>query len=617
MRIPYLQRIKEGIIIFDGAMGTLLYEKGFFVNRCYEELNLRNPDVIKEIHARYIEAGAEVLESNTFGANEWKLNQFGHDQDLEDINRQAVRLAREVAGDDNYVAGAVGPIGQSLEPIGRLKKSRAKEIFSRQLTVLLQEDIDLILFETFKDINELLLAIEVCREMDKNIPIQAQFTFFPQNYAKNSKRVQHMMKKLDLESGANVIGINCSIGPADTLDIMLQVTGIVNKPLAVMPNAGYPKEVEGRLLYLATPEYFATYGRRFIEIGVSVIGGCCGTTPAHIKEISRSLTSHDINKTRPEITYKKEEIEKKPQVPLEDRSQLGKALVNSSWINLVELVPPLGVSLKKTLEKAKTLKEYGITAINLPDGPRASARVSGLITAIELERESGIETVIHYCCRDRNLIGMQSDLLGAHVAGIRNLLIVTGDPPKLGGYTDATGVFDIDSIGLTSFTRNLNQGIDMGGNPLSSPTAFTLGVGANPTMLDIETEIERTYKKKEAGADYVITQPVFDVEKLLYFLDRVKETELPVIAGIWPLYSYKNAQFLNNEIPGVDIPEHIMKKMEKARDKGEGIQFGIETAIDIVKKIHKNIQGIQLSPPFGNLGIATRMLDEIKEKVLV
>ena len=613
MRIPYLERLKKGILLFDGAMGTLLYSRGVFLNRCYEETVITQSSLVKQIHRDYINAGAQAIETNSFGANPIKLGGYGLAESTEEINRTSVKIAREVAGDDIYVAGSVGPLGVSIEPVGRLSGEDAAAAFREQLSALLSEDVDLILFETFKDVNELILAASVCRELSQDIPIQAQFTVNPGVSREHMDTIIRRAVELDNETSIDVIGLNCSVGPADMFDMFMQIKDKVHKPISIMPNAGFPREVDGRLMYLASPEYFAEYAKQFLEAGLSVLGGCCGTGPEHIRKMAGAVLAIDSGRRSSAIITSIEEEETlKEAVPIEKRSRLGHALKAGEWITSVELVPPLSSDLSVVVEKAKVLYRNNVGCINIPDGPRASSRISPMITAIEIERLAKIETILHYCCRDRNIIGMQSDLLGAHAAGLRNLLIITGDPPKTGSHIQVSGVFDVDSIGLTSLANRLNHGVDIGNTALKETTAFVLGVGANPASPDFNREVERTFKKKEAGAEYVITQPVFDIEQLFKFLKAIEDTHLPVIAGVWPLASYRNALFLNNEVPGVTIPESIMNRMEhtSSESKEVGRDEGIKIARKIIKELRPAVHGIQVSPPFGNINTALRVIEE-------
>ncbi len=608
MRKNYLERIKENIILFDGAMGTMLYSEGITLSSCFEEVCLSNPELVKEIHRKYIASGAQVIETNSFGANPVKLKSYQLEDRVEDINRTAARLAREVAGDDIYVAGSVGPLGERLAPFGKIKKKEAEDAFERQIRALLKEDIDLLIFETFRDIDELIMAVRTAERINPDIPVQAQFSMGPLNLEEYKKEAPGAARRLNRESGVDIIGINCAVGPDHLLEILMAVRPHVGKPVSVMPNAGLPREIDNRNMYLASPAYFGNYALKFYEAGASVIGGCCGTTPEHIKKAAQMVLSIDTGFRKGLVENIESDVVAKEVVPLEKRSILGKALAEGEWISTVELVPPMGTDLSGITEKSATLKNNGIMCINLPDGPRASARVSVLITALEIERNAGIETVLHVCCRDKNLIGIQAELLGAQAAGVRNLLLITGDPPKVGNYPDVTGVFDVDSIGLISLASRLNKGIDLGGNELPSPTSFVIGAGANPLSTGLEREIERAYEKVEAGADFFITQPVFDPEQLLYFIEKIKKTKIPVIAGIWPLASYRNALFLNNEVPGVSIPEKIMKRMEKAETKEEASRTGILIAREIMEEVRPYVSGVQVSPPFGRIQSAIDLI---------
>ena len=609
MRRPYLERLKTGVVLFDSAMGTMLYDKGVFINRCFEEINLTNPQMVGEIHAANVDAGAQVLTTNSFGANPIKLKGYNLADQTEEINQKAVEIARQFAGEELYVAGSVGPLGQRLEPIGKISPEEAEKAFTRQMKALLSANVDLLLLETFKDLDELLLAARTARKLDAHIPIQAQISFSHGNDGRILGDIHEVIRRLDRESAIDVIGSNCGIGPAPMLDVLLAMRQETRKPLSIIPDAGIPKEVDGRQLYLASPDYFAEYAMRFQEAGAGAIGGCCGTTPEHIRKMGRAVLN--LASGRKNLLLEAETVKAVTQdeVPLADRSKLGRALAEKKWISTIELIPPMGADLSKILEKTAALKAGGVETVNLPDGPRASSRISALITALELERQVGVETILHICCRDRNLLAMQGDLLGAQAAGLRNMLLITGDPPKVGNYPDVTGVFDVDSVGLLHLGRRLNRGTDLGGNPLPGVTSLVLGAGANPASPVLDQEIERAYEKAEAGAEFFITQPVFDVEALLSFLHKIKGTKVPVLVGVWPLASYRNALFLNNEVPGVVIPDEIMRRMEKPSDKEEARQEGIRIAREIIEAVRSEVAGVQVSPPFGNVNTA---LDVIK-----
>ncbi len=599
MKTDYLRRLSEGVLLFDGAMGTMLYEKGIFINRCFEEACLTNPEFVSEIHKSYIDAGAQAITTNSFGANTVKLSEYGLADRVREINRAAVQLAREAAGDDIYVAGSIGPLGQRMEPIGKLKRAAAEKAFLSQAGALLEGGVDIILLETFKDVEELLFAAETISRKWPEIPLQAQFSIGPIGLDEYRREVPPIVRRLSAMEGVDVVGANCAVGPAETLEILMAMRGETGKPISVMPNAGFPREVDGRQIYLASPDYFSEYAKRYLEAGASVIGGCCGTTYEHIRKMARAVLNLDSGSRRIEIPRACEEAEPSEPMSLCARSGLGQALAEGRWITTIELVPPLGSDLSGITAKAAELKKGGITCVNIPDGPRASSRISALVTAFEIQRVSGVETILHVCCRDMNLIAVQAQLLGAQELGLRNMLFITGDPPKVGNYPDVTGVFDVDSIGLLSLASRLNRGIDLGGNPISAPTSFVVGAGINPVSPVLDREIERARKKAEAGAEFFISQPVFDAEQLLSFIEKIKDTGVPVIAGIWPFASYRNALFLSNEVPGVVIPRDVMARMKRHETREGAREEGIIIAREIVEQVRGSVRGIQVSPPFG------------------
>ncbi|MBN2651990.1 MAG: bifunctional homocysteine S-methyltransferase/methylenetetrahydrofolate reductase [Spirochaetales bacterium] len=605
----YLDLIKKNIVLFDGAMGTRLYEKGVFINRCFEEVNLTDPALVEAVHTEMVEAGAQVITTNSFGANFLKLKGYNLSDSVEAINAAAVRIAKKAIGDaDILIAGSVGPLGVRIEPFGKLSAHEAERYYAQQIGALVSAGVDLILLETFSNIDELLLAARTVKSIDAAVPVQAQFSLRPYDEKGWLSTALEYATKLDADANVDVVGANCIIGPADMLDLLEFVRPKIKKPFSVMPNAGFPKEVDGRQIYLASPDYFAEYALKFMHGGASVIGGCCGTSAEHIEKMGKAVLSLNKSHTAIKIHDHEEGVVEKQEVELEKRSAFGAALKAGDWITSIELVPPVGVDFSGIIEKSKQLIGKGITCINIPDGPRASSRISALMTSIEIQRATGIETMPHICSRDRNLIGIQSDMLAAQASGIRNILFITGDPPKVGNYPDVTGVFDVDSIGMLSLARNLNHGLDFGGKSIPGQTTFVKGSGADPASLFREKEIERSFKKAEAGAEFFFTQPVFDVESLVKFLEEIKGTNVPVIAGVWPLASYRNALFMNNEVPGVSVPDHIMKRMEKAGSKEEARLEGIAIAREIVEQIRPYVRGIQVSPPFGNIDTALRVL---------
>jgi methionine synthase / methylenetetrahydrofolate reductase(NADPH) len=613
----------DTIHVFDGAMGTMLYAKGVYINRCYDELNLSNPDLVREIHSEYLRAGADIIETNTFGATANKLSQYGLDTNLEEINVLAARIAREAAGDEAYVAGAIGPLGLRIEPYGPTSFDEARDLFKAQASALLTGGVDLFLLETFSDISEIEQAIRAVRELS-DLPIVAQMTIMTDGNTTYGTTPETFTARLD-EWGADVIGLNCGVGPAIILSALEKMRPLTSRKLSAQPNAGLPRDVQGRQFYMCSPEYMSKFAKRLIQSGAKFIGGCCGTTPAHIKLISDAVRAASPRAQRvvmgsgalahiQEITPADIKV-----VPAEERSRWGHKIANGEFVTSVEVLPPKGVDAQKTLDSIRLLKDAGVDGVNIPDGARAQSRMSALATAVLVEQQIGIESVLHYCCRDRNLLGMMSDLLGASALGIRNLLLITGDPPKMGPYPDATAVFDIDAIGLTNMVNKLNHGLDIGDNPIGQPTAFCIGVGVNPGAINPEEELRRFEYKVEAGAQYAITQPVFDTDQLRDFIKSVEHVRIPIIAGIWPLVSYRNAEFLHNEVPGVRVTPAIMERMREASaiSKDAGRDEGLKIARESLLEVRDLIQGVQVSAPFGNVKYALEVfgaLDEFAEK---
>ena len=610
----------DHVTVFDGAMGTQLYAKGVYINRSYDELNLTNPDLVRAVHEEYVRAGAEVIETNTFTATAHKLQQYGLEGRLREINATAARLAREAAGGSCYVAGAMGPLGLRIEPYGPTSFDEAKELFKQQAEALLEGGVDLFVLETFSDVSEVRQAIRAVRELS-DLPIIAQMTISLDGNTSFGTTPEVFTARLD-EWGADIIGLNCGVGPVTVLTAVEKMRLITAKKLSAQPNAGLPRDVQGRQFYMCSPEYMAKYAKRLIQAGVRFIGGCCGTTPAHIKLISDAV--RPLSPRHTGITGKLagaaarvEEIKEEeiPVTPLEDRSNWGRRLARGEFLTTVEVLPPKGCDATKTLASIKLLKEAGVNAVNIPDGPRAQTRMSAQATAVLVEREIGLESVLHYCCRDRNLLGMMSDLLGAAALGLRNLLLITGDPPKMGPYPDATAVFDIDSIGLTNMVNKLNHGLDLGNNPTGTPTSFCIGVGVNPGAVNLDEEIKRFEWKVEAGAEFAITQPVFDTEQLRDFLRRIEHVRVPVVAGIWPLVSYRNAEFLHNEVPGVRVTPSIMERMRLASEKGKDAarDEGLAIARELLLDVRDVIQGVQVSAPFNNVRYALEVFQALPE----
>lgn len=611
-RTAFLSRISEGVLIGDGAMGTMLYQHGVFLNRCFDELNVTDPTLVQGIHSGYVDVGADFIETNTFGANQVKLLPYGFADDVEKINRAAVGLARAAAGQAVLVGGAMGPLGCELTEFGPMGPERAGQVFSEQATALVEAGVDFLILETFSNTDELLVALDAVAALG-DIPIVAQMTVNERSETIYGEQVDQAMGRIARHEAVTVIGLNCAVGPSSMLGSLERVRTITDKPVSVQPNAGMPRSVEGRQLYMCTPEYMAEYAKRFFEKGARIIGGCCGTTPDHIREIARAVRSVDraVARTTASVMVARDRAraaEPLQAAPLEGKSHFGAKLAAREEVTAIELTPPRGVDMTTVLDKARQCSDAGIDAINIPDGPRASSRLSPMVTAARIQREAGMETILHFCCRDRNLIGMQSDILGASAIGLKNLLIITGDPPKLGDYPDATAVFDMDSIALTNVVQNLNRGLDIGGNRIEPPTALTIGVGANPVAADWDREVERFRQKVAAGAEYAITQPVFDADSLFRFLDAIEGLRIPIVAGIWPFTSFKNAEFMANEVPGVVVPRTLLDRMSRATSKEQGLALGVEIARELVAKVGGSVAGFAVSAPFGNVRTALAVL---------
>ena len=578
-------------------MGTMLYGKGIFLNRSFDELNLTQPDLVAEVHQAYVRAGADVIETNTFGANRIKLGAFALADKVQAINFQGARIARHAAREHAYVAGAIGPLGIRIEPWGKTGVEEAEEYFREQARALHEGGVDLFVLETFRDLNEIKAAIRAIRSVCAS-PIVAQVTTEEDGNTLDGVAPERFVPELQGE-GADIVGLNCSVGPAAMLETIERMAQVATVKLSAQPNAGSPREVEGRNIYLCSPEYMASYARRFINNGVRLVGGCCGTTPDHIRQIKaavRALAPAAPAREKPPAPARP--VPRVEVVPRPQKSRMANNLSRGAFTVSVELVPPRGYDAQKLVDQARQLRIHGVDLVNVPDGPRASARMSALAASVIVQQQAGIEPILHYACRDRNLLGMQSDLLGAHSMGIRNVLLITGDPPFAGDYPDATAVFDVDSIGLTNMVARLNQGLDIGGQPIGAPTGFHIGVAINPSALDLEHEHRRFQYKVEAGAEFVITQPIFDVAPLLGFLGRSRMS-LPVLASITPLESLRHAEFMANEVPGVSVPEPVVARMRRAESAGRAAAEGLAIAAEVAAELRAHVQGIQISTATG------------------
>ncbi len=606
-------------VLADGAMGTVLYARGIFINRCYDDLNLSDPGLILSIHEEYLQSGAEILETNTFGANSFRLARHGLAGKVAEINAAGVRLARQAVehlkdkqAGDAWVAGSVGPLGVRLEPLGKTGLDEARAAFAEQISALAGAGVDLLIIETMPALNEAQQALIAAREMAPDLPVLVMVTVDDESNCLDGSSPEQAAARLT-EWGAGAIGVNCSTGPATVLTAIEAMRKATTLPLAAMPNAGMPRAVEGRNIYLCSPEYMASFARKAIAAGAQFVGGCCGTTPNHIRAMRSAMRAIDAQ-TRVEGSGPAVEISTEtPPAPLGQRSRIGALVEQGTFVTLVEIVSPKGIDCTKEIEGARLLAGLGVHAINVPDSPRASARMSAQSLCIQIQQHTGIETVLHYTCRDRNILSIQSDLLGASSIGLKNILCLTGDPPKLGNYPDATAVFDVDAIGLVNIVRRLNHGLDIGSNSIGASTNLTIGVAANPGVPDIENELRRFKYKVEAGAEYAITQPVFDLRLLESFLERIKDYRIPVIAGIWPLTSLRNAEFMKNDLR-VSMPEEIMLRMAQCDTPDAARREGVLIAQEMLEAVRPFVQGVQVSAPFGRYAIAAEVIASVLPK---
>src|ERR1700730_4793676 len=615
MAADLLTRIKQSPVLCDGAMGTLLYAKGVFINRCYDELNLSQPDLIRAIHHEYLQSGAEIVETNTFGANAFRLARHSIADKVPDMNRMGARLAREAGKSfDVWVAGSVGPLGTRIEPLGKTSFEEARRAFREQIEALAEGGIDLLMLETFGYLEELHQAMLAAKDVGAKLPLVVQVTIDEDGNCLDGSDPATFAPRLE-DWGADVIGCNCSVGPVAMLDAIERVRALTSLPLAAQPNAGIPRSVEGRNIYLCSPEYMASYTRKFVAAGVQLIGGCCGTTPDHIRAMKSALRVREARGKTAVTEAIHSGVAPSPpaSIPMAERSRLGARIAAGEFVTMVEIVPPKGIDIRKEIEGAKFVKSVGVDGVNIPDSPRASARMSNQALALLMQQEVGIEAILHYTCRDRNVLGIQSDLLGAAATGIRNLICITGDPPKMGNYPDATAVFDVDAIGLVNIVHNLNRGLDIGANPIGAGTSFVIGVGANPGLPNLDEEIKRFEYKVEAGAEYVVTQPVFDLNLLENFLKRIEHCRIPLVAGIWPLVSARNAEFMKNELR-VSVPDEILNRMTNAATPEAAREEGVAIAREMLAALRDRVQGAQISAPQGRYSSAVDVLEALGSK---
>jgi methionine synthase / methylenetetrahydrofolate reductase(NADPH) len=610
---PFLEAVDSRVLVCDGAMGTMLYAKGVFINKSFDALNLTQPDLVADVHADYIRAGADIIETNTFGANRIKLGSFGLADKLEAINVEGARIARRAvaAGGTAYVAGAIGPLGIRIEPWGKTGIDEAREYFREQAQALADGGVDLFILETFRDVNEIGAAIDAVRAVS-SLPIVAQMTTEEDGHTLDGTPPEKFAPELE-RRGATILGVNCAVGPAPMLETIERMSAVTKLHLSAQPNAGKPRDIEGRNIYLCSPEYMASYARRFILHNVRIVGGCCGTTPEHIRQIKTAVRGLTPTAARPAAAIPHAApVMTMPPVDRARKSRLAHAMTRGRFVVAVELLPPRGYQTDAVIERARTLKIRGVDVINIPDGQRAGARISALSMAVLIEQQAGIETLLHYACRDRNLLGIQSDLLGAHAMGLRNLLLITGDPGRVGDYPDATAVFDVDSIGLTNVVTRLNHGCDVGGQAIGAPTAFHVGVSVNPAASNLDEELRRFDYKVSAGAEYVITRPIFDVRGFEAFRKRIEAAGLPLIAGLFPFESARHAEFMANEVPGVRVPEALLERMRAAGEPDAALGEGIAIAREIAQELRGSVQGVQVSTANGNIEAALAVVDGLR-----
>ena len=603
---PFLDALDSRVLVCDGAMGTLLYAQGVFINRCFDALNLTDPSRVSAVHDEYVRAGADVIETNTFGANRIKLRSFGLADQMREINRAGAQLARKAAGKTVYVAGAIGPLGLRIEPWGKTAADEAEAYFREQAEALVEGGVDLLMLETFRDLNEIVAAIAAVKGSCA-LPIVAQMTIEDEGNSLDGTPPEQFVPALQA-AGADVIGINCSIGPAHMLEALERMAGLTPARLSAQPNAGRPRDIEGRTLYLTSPEYMASYARRFASARVRLVGGCCGTTPEHITQIKAALTGGSTARSPVAATTPAQAAPVVTTIPRAEKSYLANALARRRWVTVVELVPPRGHSSEEAIEQARAARVKGVDAVLIPDG-QTGPRLSALSLAVLIQQRTGIETVLQCSARDRSLLDLQSDLLGAHAMGVRNVVLVTGEVPLVGDYSDATAVVDVDSIGLLNAVSRFNHGTDVGGQSIGQPTAFNIGVTLNPGAEDLDREMRRFEYKLEAGADFVVTRPVFDPRSFDRVAKQLEVAKLPVLLGLRPLDSVLDAEWMANEMPGSQVPDGVLDRMRRAQSPEAAAAEGIAIARDLYAGLKGRVQGVLVTALPGRIDRALDILE--------
>ncbi|MBI2322909.1 MAG: bifunctional homocysteine S-methyltransferase/methylenetetrahydrofolate reductase [Chloroflexi bacterium] len=611
---PFLERLRAGPLLADGAMGTMLYAAGVDDHNGFEGLNLTRRDLVQSIHRQYIAVGAEAIETNTFGGNRFRLAEHGQADRVRDVNFWGVKIAREareVAGEPVFVLGAVGPTGIALLPGAEVSADAIRDAFREQVDALVEAGADALILETFTSLAELRLAYEGARACC-DLPVIAQLTFTEEALTPAGDTPEEAASALDAW-GAEVIGVNCSVGPQGVYEVVARMARVTARPLSALPNAGFPARVDGRFVYFSTPGYFADYARRFAAAGVALIGGCCGTTPEHIAAMRAALGGPRVGRARLGGVQVQPTPQPEPVEGAAAPTELARKLARRKFVVSVELDPPKGINPSKLLAGARMLRDVGVDCINIGDSPMARVRMSCLATAYLIQQQVGLETIIHFTSRDRNLMGLQSDLMGAHALGVRNVLALTGDPPSIGNYPGATGVWDVDSIGLVAVLKRMNQGEDWAGTSIGKSASFFVGCAVNPNAEDLKTELERFRRKLDAGADFVMTQPLYDIPTLERFLQVAGPIPVPMLLGVMPVQSYKHAEFLHHEVPGIAIPDFVRERMRLAGD--QGMHEGVELAQEFLAEAQRYVQGVYLMPSFGRYEMVAELVKVLSQPV--
>lgn len=598
----FLEALDERVLVCDGAMGTMLYARGIFLNRSFDELNLTRPDLVADVHREYVRAGADVIETNTFGANRVKLTTFGLLDQLAAINREGARIARRVARDRAWVAGSIGPLGVRIEPWGRTSVAEAEAAFAEQAAALAEGGVDLFILETFGDLGEIGAAIRGVRSVS-TLPIVAQMTTDDDGTAPDGTPIDRLTAALERE-GADVIGVNCSVGPAAMLETIERMARVSPARLAAQPNAGRPRDVDGRNLYLSSPEYIASYARRFVAAGARLVGGCCGTTPDHTRQIAEAVRVAAPAVRPAAVATVTAVAEPRPAAAVHEKSALGRALADGTFAVIAEVSAPRGLNLDATLEQARRFRDLGALAVNVPDYPRSGARVSAVALAGMLEQH-GVDALLHCTCRDRTLTAIQSDLAAAHIMGVRNVLATTGSPSRSADYPDQSSHFDVDAVGLMHVLSRLNAGLDVAGEPLGEATRFLVGATVNPFAADPEAEWRRLDQKIEAGAEFIVTPPVLDMEAFEPVLDRLRATGRPVLAGVAALENARHAELLSSEVVGARASDVMLDRLRTASDPA--LEAAMVTA-EIITWLRSRVQGLVISWLHGTAGTVERAL---------